>query len=135
MTKLVILILAQNNYKIKHFVINSNKTDTNFILNSQYTIYERAEIKASELKASDVVIICNPKLLNDKIKEDLAKSNTALIMLQESEIVIHNLNKKFQIFNDKQFISFSGILGSLRSPDIASSDPFIPQVPVFVNFH
>lgn len=57
----------------------------------------------------------------------------ALILNQKFEIFIPHLNKYYSIFDDKEMISLTGILGSLR-PYHEYQGPYIPKVNFFEMF-
>ncbi len=132
----MILLLAQNGFKVKHFLLGS-KSDNVLKLNFYYTKYELSSNSLKRLNQlledSDVIVINDLENFEKFSNLDSISQNSKkpLIMNQKFEVFMPDLNCFYSIFNDKQMLSFSGILSSSR-PFREYVPPFIPKVNIFV---
>jgi hypothetical protein len=85
---------------------------------------------------SQVIIINNYSLFKqhfnlEDIKTESKTKKFPIVINQKFEVYIPELKKYYNIFEDKEILSFSGILGSLR-PQQEYIAPFLPRVSIFV---
>ena len=136
----MILLLTQNGYKVKHLILDAKKENV-INLNVYYTKYELTQEQSKNLNSyieeSQVVLINDLDTFErfSDLQAIKAMNKTdkqfPLIINQKFEIFIPNLNSFYTIFDDKQMLSFSGILSSTR-PYREYSPPYIPKVNLFV---
>lgn len=134
---LVILLLTQNGYRIKHIYLNKDIVNDNKRFFEVNDLYKKIEVGVNNFNQHKE-IFDNLDLLVLNI-DDASLLNISLIKLptdiptirnKKCEVFLPNLNKKYSIFNDKEMISFTGILSSLR-PFIDYDAPFVPKVNLF----
>jgi hypothetical protein len=130
--KFLILMLTQNDYKIKHIVIECQKEE-HIVINENYQKYSVLKGIAVDdlILNSDLIVINDYELfgklfLNDK---EIIKS---IPIIFNKTFEVNLMDKKYSIFNDKQLLSFSGILNSMRSYQDVASPPFVPKINFFV---
>ncbi len=141
----MILLLTQNGYKVKHLILDT-KNDNVTILNEYYTKYELSATGSKKLNKlvedSNVVVIndlanfekfANLEAIVGKPGSRNKENSFPLIMNQKFEVFMPKLNCFYTIFDDKQMLSFSGILSGTR-PYNEYIPPYIPRVNIFVNF-
>lgn len=132
-------MLTQNGFKIIHLVLDCTNEHINY-LNQQYTrinvpITEKDLTKHMNEKLNIVIIndfdVFKKYSNLDAIK---SKNNISLILNRKFEVFMPSLNKYYTIIDDKELLTFSGILGSLR-PMNEFVEPFIPKVNFFVKYY
>jgi hypothetical protein len=131
---IVILILTQNGYRIKHLILGSNEVKETKI--NEY--YERTEVITNDqdlhrfLKDTELVIVNDLTYFKNFANLGSLKkeSRLPLIINQKFEVFMPKLNKYYRIFNDKEMLAFTGIMGILR-PFHEYDAPFIPRVNYF----
>lgn len=136
----MILLLAQNGYKIKHFILDSAQekiTDLNDYYH-KFELTKNSTKKLTKLVEDSTLIIINDydnfeKYYNlDQLVKN-KKNEFPIIMNQKFEVFIQNLNCFYTIFDDKQMLAFSGILSAFR-PYHEYIPPFVPTVNIFEMF-
>lgn len=133
-------MLIQNSYKINHLIIGRKK-DNEIRINEYYKINEisfKTKSIHSFISNSHVIIINNYSQFKqyfnlEDIKTESKSKMFPIIVNQKFEVYIPELKKYYNIFEDKEILSFSGILGGLR-PQQEYSSPFLPKINLFVNF-
>jgi hypothetical protein len=131
-------MLTQNAYKINHIIIGS-KSDTEIVINEYYKRID-VSVKAKSLthyiSKSQVVIINNYSIFKryfnlEDIKNESKAKKFPIVINQKFEVYVPELKKYYNIFEDKEILSFSGILGSMR-PQEEYIAPSFPKVSIFV---
>jgi hypothetical protein len=120
-----------------------SKADNVMNLNEYYIKFELTQTGAKKLNQlvqdSNVIVINDfdsfEKYSNLEALKGIEKKNPQtplpLIMNQKFEVFMSNLNCFYPIFDDKQMLSFSGILSSTRLYH-EYVPPFVPRVNIFV---
>ena len=131
-------MLTQNAYKINHIIIGS-KSDAEIVINEYYKRID-VSVKAKSLthyiSNSQVVIINNYSIFKqyfnlEDIKTESKAKRFPIVINQKFEVYVPELKKYYNIFEDKEILSFSGILGSMR-PQQEYIAPSLPKVSIFV---
>lgn len=131
-------MLIQNAYKINHIQIGC-KSDTEIVVNEYYKRIEvsvKTKSIINYIANSQVVIINNysqfKQFFNlEDIKTESKTKKFPIVINQKFEVYIPELKKYYNIFEDKEILSFSGILGSLR-PQEEYIAPNLPKISIFV---
>lgn len=142
--KFLILLLAQSGYKIKHIILGCAKSKV-VSVNECYKRHELPETITNkslipELIEDSFVVVINNYIVFKKysnledLKMKLNANNIPIIMNQKFEVYIPELKKYYTIFDDKELLSFSGVLGSLR-PQHEYIPPYVPKVNLFVRIN
>jgi hypothetical protein len=133
-------MLSQNAYKITHIIIGT-KSNSEIVINEYY---KRIDVSVKEksivhyIANSQVLIINNYSQFKqyfnlEDIKTESKTKKFPIVINQKFEVYIPELKKYYNIFEDKEILSFSGILGSMR-PQQEYIAPSLPKVSIFVNF-
>jgi hypothetical protein len=128
------LILAQNGYKIKHIILKDGE-ESLFTLNSKYTKIFSNGTNIDILLSSQVIVINDTILIQkyynlNELKSKALDKGIPIITNESFQLFLPKYSKTFTIFNDKELISASGVLGTQRADDVKT--PFVQKIELFV---